>query len=425
MSKVKVLVFPCGSENALEIHKALRYSIHVELYGASSIEDAGRFHYENYIGGLPNISEESFDSEFSKLIDDLNIDVVFSTHDTVAEYLSKINIKKDFYLVNGNKEATNIARKKSLTYELFSTYDWCPNVYDNLKDITSWPIIIKPDLGQGGQGVTLVKNEKEFNESILKIDNPVCVEYLPGEELTVDCFSDRNKKLIWIGPRTRERVKAGISMKSNLLQPCEEVSDIAEVINNTLPLRGPWFFQLKKSIEGKWKLLEISVRIAGTMVAQRARGVNLPLMAIQDFLGRDLMSLPMYEIDVVERNLATRTKLNYHFDKVYIDLDDTIIIDGYAVPNVLSFLYEMKKEQKELLLITRHEFDISNTLKNVHILPELFDHIIHITDKSPKSNYVKNEKAIFIDNHFPERLDVYKNCGIPVFDVDFIEFLLK
>ena len=30
----------------------------------------------------------------------------------------------------------------------------------------------------------------------------------------------------------------------------------------------------------------------------------------------------------------------------------------------------------------------------------------------------------FIDNYFPERLEVYQKCNIPVFDVDAVEMLI-
>ena len=41
-----------------------------------------------------------------------------------------------------------------------------------------------------------------------------------------------------------------------------------------------------------------------------------------------------------------------------------------------------------------------------------------------KSGYIKPEKAIFIDNAYQERAQVYKNHNIPVFDVDGIEVLM-
>ncbi|WP_438451101.1 ATP-grasp domain-containing protein, partial [Listeria monocytogenes] len=81
--------------------------------------------------------------------------------------------------------------------------------------------------------------------------------------------TDRSRRLLWIGPRTRERVKAGISMRSRLLPQSPRITEIAHQINDGMPLRGPWFFQLKRDRHGAWKLLEISCRVAGTMAAQR------------------------------------------------------------------------------------------------------------------------------------------------------------
>jgi hypothetical protein len=52
MSKKKILVFPCGSEIGLEIYRAMRYSTHFTLAGASSVDDHGKFVYEEYYGGL-------------------------------------------------------------------------------------------------------------------------------------------------------------------------------------------------------------------------------------------------------------------------------------------------------------------------------------------------------------------------------------
>ena len=38
------------------------------------------------------------------------------------------------------------------------------------------------------------------------------MEYLPGRELTVDCFSDRERGVLFARARPRERTRAGISM---------------------------------------------------------------------------------------------------------------------------------------------------------------------------------------------------------------------
>jgi hypothetical protein len=422
--KIRVLVFPCGSENAIEINRALRYSVHVDLFGASSIDDHGRFRFEQYIGGLPNINDKEFDNAFASLIARLKIDMVFATHDTVMEYLASRAQAMGFFLVNGDPVTTAIVRRKSLTYQFFTDCNWIPNVFDSVNDIKDWPAIIKPDLGQGGQGVTVVPDISEATLALSNIENPVIVDYLPGDELTVDCFTDRNRNLVWVGPRTRERVKAGITMRSNLLDVNSEVNGIASEINSRLTFRGPWFFQLKRDRLNKYKLLEISCRIAGSMVAQRARGVNLPLMAVQDFLGRSLVTTPNLRINVIDRNISTCANFDFEFDTVFVDLDDTLIIEGFAVPQVMAFLYQSIREGKQIKLITRHESDISLTLRKSRVASELFDEIIHLRNGESKADYV-TENSIFIDNHFPERLDVATKRGVPVLDVDTLEFFLR
>lgn len=422
--KIRVLVFPCGSENAVEIHNALRYSVHVEIFGASSIEDHGVYVFKKYTGSLPKIQEKEFDEIFSELIKSLGIDVVFATHDTVHEYLSTRACTMGFYLVNGDPETAFIARRKSATYQKFAEFPWAPAVFENIGEIPEWPAIAKPDCGQGGQGVSLVRSAVEACHATAELSDIVWMEYLPGRELTVDCFTDKNNKLVWVGPRTRERVKAGISMRSEFIDSDPSITEIASEINNRLNFRGPWFFQIKQDKSFQWKLLEISCRVAGTMVAHRAKGVNLPLMSVQDFLGRSLIALPNKKIRLIERRIATRAEIEIDYENVYIDLDETLIIEGKAVPLVISFVYQSIADGKKVKLISRHEGDILEALSAARISSEIFDEIIHITDGACKSQYVA-ENSIFIDNHFPERLDVARNKGVPVFDLDALEFFIR
>ncbi|WAH52390.1 ATP-grasp domain-containing protein [Pseudescherichia vulneris] len=424
VKKINVLVFPCGAENANEIYQALRYSLHVNIVGASSVEDHGQFTFPNYIANVPNIKDSEFHTAFDNLIKNNSIDVVFATHDSVAETLAPLAEKIGYFLVNGDSATAAIARRKSMTYELFQDCDWVPNVYKNVSDVPAWPIIIKPDLGQGGQGVSLIHNLDEASNIYENTNDPVIVEYLPGSELTVDCFTNRKGEVVWIGPRTRERIRAGITMRSQLVTLTDEIKAIAHTINSRLTLRGPWFFQLKSDTAGKWKLLEISCRISGTMVFQRARGVNLPLMAIHDYMGRDVAALPNNDINLIDRCISTKSRLNKNYKNLYVDLDDTLIIDGYAVPQVLSFIYQSILNNKKIFLITRHEYDIHETLAKARISPAAFDDIIHVQKHESKADYIESD-AIFIDNYYYERKEVFEKTGCLVLDVDAVGLLLR
>lgn len=422
--KINVLVFPCGAENANEIYQSLRYSLHVNIIGASSVEDHGRFTFPNYLSDIPNINHPQFEAVFADIIKDHRIEVVFATHDTVAEALAPLANALGFFMVNGDPSATRIARRKSLSYDLFQDCDWAPDYFQSIDDITKWPVIIKPDLGQGGQGVTLINNSEEAVLACKNIASPVIVEYLPGGELTVDCFTSRKGEVVWMGPRTRERIRAGITMRSQSVELTEELAVIARIINSRMTLRGPWFFQLKAAQNGKWKLLEISCRVSGTMVFQRAQGVNLPLMAIHDFMGRDVAALPNKDITLIDRCISTKARVNRDYKNVYVDLDDTLIINGFVVPKVIGFIYQSIAEGKKVYLITRHEFDVHQTLEKVRISPAVFDGIYHVQDKESKANYIKPD-SIFIDNYFIERRDVYEKTKCLVLDVDAVDLLLR
>jgi hypothetical protein len=422
--RTRVLVFPCGAEPASEIHQALRYSLHVELFGASSVDDHGRFRFENYHGGLPRVDDPAFDAAFAELITRLEIDLVFPTHDTVCAYLAPRAAAMGFHLVNGDERTARICRRKSATYALFADAPWAPDVYGDVDAVNAWPAIVKPDLGQGGQGVTRVSDSAEARAAMASMSDPLLVEYLPGEELTIDCFTDRHGRVLWAGPRTRERVRAGISMRSRMLDPTPEIAAIAETINDRLTFRGPWFFQLKQDGDGEWKLLEVACRTAGAMTAQRARGINLPLMAVQDFLGRDLLTLPEPRVRLIDRRIATAAELEHDYEDVFVDLDDTLIIDSQVTPSVIAFLYQQKARGKRIVLITRHAHDFAATLEQACLPTRLFDDVVRITDGSPKSAHM-SERAIFIDNHFPERLAVSTALGIPALDVDMLEYFIR
>lgn len=422
MKRLNVLVFPCGAENGCEIAAALGHSLHVRLYGASSVDDHGRFAFANYVGGLPMLDDLAFDPCFAALVRELAVDLVFATHDTVQAYLAPRAEDLGFHLVNGNPETARVTRRKSLTHDRLGGEPWLPRRYAAPDAVDAWPVVVKPDLGQGGQGVIRADHRAAAEAAWQAMAEPVIFEYLPGEEITVDCFTDRQRRLIWVGPRTRERVRAGISMRSRHLPCSDEIRAIAATINQALVFRGPWFFQLKRDRGGAWRLLEVCARVAGTMVAQRACGVNLPLMAVQDYLGRDLVALPEPRLALVERRIHTLTALDYAYDTVYVDLDDTLVRDGRAVPHMVAFLYRMVGAGKRLVLLTRHTADVGETLAAARLSLALFDQIIVVLAGAAKSAYI-TPPAIFIDNHFPERLDVARNCGIPVFDVDAVELL--
>ena len=269
LKKIGVLIFPAGEINSVELHDALATCVNIDLYGASSVDKHGEYVFKNYIGGLPMISEKDFFDEFNKVIEENNIDVVFPTHDTVADFFAENKDKIKACIIVADRRTAQVCRDKKITYEVFENESFCPVVY---KDIDTYPVFIKPRKGQGSVGAKLIRSAGDMTDNI-DLGDYVITEYLPGKEITVDCLTDRHGELRAVLPRSRDRLLAGISVSAKDIELTDEIKHIASTINSKLKFRGLWWFQLKESSDKKLKLLEISTRCAGTMCMARARGV--------------------------------------------------------------------------------------------------------------------------------------------------------
>lgn len=418
----KVLVFPCGSEIGLEIYRSLKYNKDFELIGGSSVNDHGKFIYENYIGDIPSVDDDNFISQINKVVEKENIDYLYPAHDSVVlKFAENSNILKA-KVVAADFFTCDICRSKRKTYDYLKDVILVPKCY-NVHEIkeSDYPIFLKPDVGQGSKGTKKLQDEKDLNY-FYKDDSQLLLEYLPYDEYTIDCFSDYNGNLKYCSGRKRARISNGISVGAEFIDR-DEFKIIAEKINSKLHFNGAWFFQLKENINHDLCLLEIAPRIAGTMEFQRSYGVNLPLLNLYNIERKDIEIIKNNYSCVLDRALESKYKLDYNYNNIYIDLDDAIIKNDDVNYNVLAFLYKSLNEDKKIILITRHFQDPLLTLKKYKIF-NFFDEIIHIEDNSPKSMYIKHKDSIFIDDSHKERSDVYHNCNIPVFDINMIDILM-
>ena len=424
---INVLVFPCGSEIGLEVNEALKRDKHIKLYGLSSVPCHGSFVYENYIEGISFINSSSFMSELNDVIKEHNIDVLIPSYDDVILFLSDKREDLHCKLVTSSKETCEIARSKKKTYASLRNYDFTPKTYD-IDDISidDLPLFAKPDIGQGSQGAFRVETLEDL-EIIKKTDEDyVICEMLPGEEYTVDAFTNIEGRIISLSMRKRVRTRNGISVNTISSPLPDKVKEIAESINKEIKMSGVWFFQVKIDKGGNYKLLEIAPRVAGSMSLSRVRGFNYILNAVYQAMGYEVKSLP-HTIDMVEedRALSNEYKLGIKYSTAYIDLDDTIIIGDKVNTELIQFLYQCQNNKVTLKLISRHATIEQETLKKYNIDVNLFKEIIHVEEPEKKSKYIREKDAILIDDSFRERYDVSKEKGIPVFDLDGVAALIE
>lgn len=424
MKKKKILVFPCGSEVGLEIHRSLRHSRHIELWGGSSVDDHGKFVFKNYIANFPFINDNEFIPYLKKIINKYKLEAIFPAMDEVICVLAKNEKAISCKIISAPLETVEVCLSKQKTYKKLHGVVNIPKIYSEKGEIENFPVFMKPDVGYGSRGAKKIRNERECCEQLKQYPNSIILEYLPGEEYTVDCFTDRKGKLLFAGARQRRRIRMGISVNTISMDDSErEFYEIARKINDTLIMRGGWFFQVKRNEKDELVLLEVASRIGGSSSLFRGKGVNLPLLSVFDVFDLDVNVIENEYIIEMDRALDTVYKTDLKIDKVYIDLDDCLIINGKVNISLIALVFKMHNNGKEVILLTKNdEGNLNNTLKS-HGIDGIFSEIIHIDKNDEKYKYITSDKSIFIDDSFSERKKIKEVLNIPVFSPDMCEVL--
>ena len=379
-----VLVFPAGGINAVELHDSLATSVTIQVFGATSIDTNCSFIFERYARDLPMIHDPTFLAAFNELIEKWRIDLILSTHDEVAAYLAEHQDRIKAKLVQPDARTTAICQDKQKTYDLFADCRFVPKTYPEARAVR-YPAFAKPRMGAGGVGSMKIETPEQL--ALVRFEQCVVAEFLPGEEYTVDCLTDRNGVLVVVAPRSRDRLLGGVAVHCEERELTGDIAAMAAEINSRLRFRGLWYFQIKRDREGLFKLMEICARNAGGMCFTRATGRNLALMSVYVALGRDVEALKNPCRVVMDRTLVSRYRIDYDYDKVYTDFDDTVIVRGKVNLMMMMFLYQCRNAGIPVHLITKHAKAIEDTLGRFGISRELFADIIHLglEDRKPSA----------------------------------------
>lgn len=424
MGKKNVLIFPAGTEIAFEIVNALKYSKFVNLIGGTSVTDHSEFVFNDLISGFPYIHEEGFLDFLNKAIKEYKIDCVYPAHDSVSVFLSDHAQDIDAQVIIAEKFTTDICRSKAETYQYLCGESFIPKIYRNIDEIAKYPVFIKPAIGQGSNGAKLIHSRDELVAAFEADHSIVICEYLPGMEYTVDCFTDKNGRLLVSKMRDRERIRSGIAVRSKNVRIDEEITRIATILNSKFKFKGAWFFQVKKDEHGTFKLLEISPRIPGTMGLSRNIGINFPMLTLFTFWGYDVSIIDNDYSILLDRAFYSAYKIDITYNHIYLDFDDTLIIEDKVNQDLMRFIYQEINKGKTISLLSKHKTDIYSDLKKYHISEGLFSEIVVIPVEDEKFQYINRKDAIFIDDSFAERKKISDRCGIKVFDVDMVESLM-
>ena len=169
------------------------------------------------------------------------------------------------------------------------------------------PVCVKATDGNGSRGVRIVDRphpdpDRFFNEkpnsAFISLDylektlqgqslpTLMVMEYLPGDEYSVDVLADQNG--------VRDIVcRRGLRVVSSIQTECvversPALEQACRDITHALGLQGVFGFDLKCRADGSPALMEINPRLTAGIVACAAAGCNLPYRALLLALGEPL-----------------------------------------------------------------------------------------------------------------------------------------
>jgi hypothetical protein len=402
-----VLIFPSSNEPGLEVVQALAKSNKFRVIGGSSYAvtyDPSRPLLAHHLH-CPALDDKDFRPRFVELIRTHAVDLVFPTVDSVVAELSTWG-QRPAAFVTSNAESANLFVSKRRTYERLRDVLRVPHIHD--ADPKMYPVFAKPDRGSGSRGGMLVRSAEELR--LARTAGLVVHEFLPGDEFTVDCVNDLDGELLFASPRSRGRVDRGISLgTARVLYP--DLLVHVERISREVRIEGPWFAQFKLDDDGVPTLLEVNLRVAGSMTLTRLSGVNIPLLAAFMYLGHPIEVPAVLEGVVLNRFLRNIGEVA-DFDWVVWDLDDTIVRkDGKVDPDVVARLYDFVNQDKRQYLLTKRP-DASELLRTLHLPEKIFTEVRTTQDKVIElgrlleDHGVVPDRCVVVNDSFTERVAI-------------------
>ena len=147
--------------------------------------------------------------------------------------------------------------------------------------------------------------------SILKsaetLDEMMLVEYMPGNEYTVDLLAGHGE-VLYIAGRENIVSLSGIAQES-IVKKIDSAYEISRAIVKALGFDGNIGFDFIKNAKGVPVIMDINPRITATVSVIAAAGLNLPYLRIKQLLGEEL---PKCHIDY-------GTRLKRRYGEIYTD----------------------------------------------------------------------------------------------------------
>lgn len=198
---------------------------------------------------------------------------------------------------------------------------------DKAMDYIGTPVVFKTNEGSGSRGMRIIDPNKsrfdilfhekpnscyttleEFKQTLLEGEMPQmhAMEYLPGDEYTVDLLAE-NGTVKYAMCRRGLNVQSSIIL-DGIVEDEPQITGLCSEVARRLKLTGNIGFDVKKRANGEPVIMECNPRATAGVSEFAASGVNLLYLAIKQCLGEELPQLtPKYGVIMRRRYMEMYT----------------------------------------------------------------------------------------------------------------------
>jgi len=160
-----------------------------------------------------------------------------------------------------------------------------PKLFETEEQLETFPVAAKPQIGSGSKGFVKINSYDEYKQFKEKNPDALIVEFLTGEEYTVDAFFDSTGKLVTYNQRIRLKTMGGAAVIT-VNDFTIDVREYIERIATSYTIVGPANFQFFKTTDGEIVFTDINLRFAsGGLPLSVASGANIVELLLLELLG--------------------------------------------------------------------------------------------------------------------------------------------
>jgi carbamoyl-phosphate synthase large subunit len=258
---------------------------------------------------IPSLLEICQREKVNLLISLLDTDLV-----KLAENLEEFQKRGVFVLIS-SLEVVKLSRDKRLTHDFFKKNDIpTPRLLDYEKVLNegNFPFFIKPLDGSASNNTFFIENRESLAFFYQYVPKPLIMEYVAGDEYTLDIFIDLHKEIKALVPRKRLEVRSGEVSKSQIVLDPEIIAagrKVGEALANKGAL-GILNTQCIFTADHQIKFIEINPRFGGGCPLSIYAKYPFPRWTIETALGKSLSP--------IEQNLGNGLTMLRYDDAVFI-----------------------------------------------------------------------------------------------------------